>query len=175
MKPEIIAKLSTASKPYDMPDGSVATSISIKQLIDIARQYGTKQKDLAITALKNDIIPERYIRNMHSLSMDDQIRLLESSVCVVGLGGLGGSVMEWLARAGVGQMRLVDGDRFEHHNLNRQLLSTQHRIGSLKAEVAAERICSINSSIAVETHTEFLQSDNAARLISVELVPASYI
>jgi molybdopterin/thiamine biosynthesis adenylyltransferase len=65
----------------------------------------------------------------------------------------------------VGQLNLVDGDRFEDHNLNRQLLCTQHRIGTSKARAAAERVCAINSSLAVEAYEEFLDSKNAPRLI----------
>ena len=103
MKSEIIEKLSRASKPYCMPDESIVSGISFKQTTAIAREFGVAQGDLEIAALKNKIIPERYIRNMRSLSMDDQIRLLESGACVVGLGGLGGTVVETLTRIGIGE------------------------------------------------------------------------
>jgi molybdopterin/thiamine biosynthesis adenylyltransferase len=63
-------------------------------------------------------------------------------------------------------MTLIDGDRFEDHNLNRQLLCTQERIGTTKSHAAAERVCGINSSITVKAHTTFLTSDNANRLIN---------
>jgi molybdopterin/thiamine biosynthesis adenylyltransferase len=155
-----------AALPQQMPDGTITPTLTVTQIEELALRFGMDGRSVEIAALEDGVHPERYARNLRTYSAQDQIRLLKSTVTLVGLGGLGGTVMEWLARAGVGQMRLVDGDRFEHHNLNRQLLSTQHRIGSLKAEAAAERICSINSSIAVESHAEFLQSDNAARLIS---------
>ena len=71
-----------------------------------------------------------------------------------------------LARAGVGHLKIIDGDRFEGHNLNRQLLCTQDRLGTAKARAAADRACRINSSLAVEAHTEFLTSKNARRLVS---------
>jgi molybdopterin/thiamine biosynthesis adenylyltransferase len=78
---------------------------------------------------------------------------------------LGGTVIEWLTRAGVGQLNLVDGDRFEDHNLNRQLLSTQNSIGTTKARAGAERVCAINNSLTVEAHAEYLDSQNGPRLI----------
>ena len=109
--------------------------------------------------------PERYARNFKTYRPQDQIRLLKARVTVVGLGGLGGTVIEWLTRAGVGHLNLVDGDSFEDHNLNRQLLCTQHRLGTAKAEAAAERVLAINSSLTVATHKEFLTPDNASRLI----------
>ncbi len=71
-----------------------------------------------ILALEHDIVPERYIRNMNALSIKDQITLLQSRVCIVGLGGLGGTVVETLARIGVGAMTVVDGDVFDESNLN---------------------------------------------------------
>jgi molybdopterin-synthase adenylyltransferase len=73
--------------------------------------------------LKTDIIPERYVRNFNAFSPKDQIKLLRSTVAVVGLGGLGGGVTEILARIGIGTLILIDGDVFEDTNLNRQMLS----------------------------------------------------
>lgn len=157
--------ITQASLPHQMPDGTITPTLTVAQIEELAIRFGLDGKSVEIAALEDGVIPERYTRNLKTYSAQDQIRLLKSKVTIVGLGGLGGSVMEWLARAGVGQLRLVDGDRFELHNLNRQLLSTQDCIGSFKAEVAAERICSINGSISVESHTDFMQSDNASRLI----------
>lgn len=165
MAGDLSARIAQAALPQQMPDGSLAPTLTVTQIEELAVRSGLEGRSVEIAALEDGVFPERYTRNLKTYNAQDQIRLLNSSVTIVGLGGLGGSVMEWLARAGVGQMRLVDGDRFERHNLNRQLLSTQDRIGSFKAEVAAERVCSINGSISVEAHTDFLRSDNAARLI----------
>ena len=81
----------------------------------------------------------RYMRNLHTYSMAEQAWLLNSRAAVVGLGGLGGTVTQILARAGVGGLVLIDGDIFEEHNLNRQLFCTQEGIGSSKARTAAQR------------------------------------
>lgn len=166
MPEEIGPIIAQAALPHQMPDGSIAPTLTASQIEELALRFGTDGRTVEIAALENGICPERYARNFNTYESQDQIRLLRSKVTIVGLGGLGGSVVEWLTRAGVGQMRLVDGDRFENHNLNRQLLCTQHRIGSSKAEAAAERVCSINSSIAVETHALFLDAENASRLVS---------
>lgn len=165
MPDDLAALIAQAALPQQMPDGTITPTLTVAQIEELAIGFGLDGRSVEIAALEGGIFPERYTRNFKTYSAQDQIRLLKSNVTIVGLGGTGGSVMEWLARAGVGRLRLVDGDRFELHNLNRQLLSTQDRIGSFKAEVAAERICSINGSISIETHTEFMQSDNAARLI----------
>ncbi len=165
MPQDLTSAIEGAALPQQMPDGSLSPTLTVTQIEELALRFGTNGKSVEIAALEVGVYPERYARNFKTYQVQDQIRLLQSTVTVVGLGGLGGSVLEWLARAGVGQLRLVDGDRFEHHNLNRQLLCTQHRIGTSKAQAAAERICSINSSISVETHSNFLESDNATKLI----------
>ncbi|MBC2744671.1 MAG: HesA/MoeB/ThiF family protein [Desulfosarcina sp.] len=118
-----------------------------------------------IAALREQILPDRYLRNMKTLSEADQIRLLESAVCIVGLGGLGGLVTETLARMGIGRFYLVDGDMFEAHNLNRQLLSSIDRIGMPKVEAAVMRVKTINPGLEVNATGAFLTSENADTLV----------
>lgn len=151
--------------PKQMPDGGLEPTLSVAQIEELAFRFGTDGKTVEITALENGILPERYLRNSKSLGPAEQIRLLKSKVAIVGLGGLGGTVLEWLARSGVGSFNLIDGDRFEDHNLNRQLLCTQDRLGTSKARAAAERVCRINSSLAVEAYAEFVTPKNSARLV----------
>ncbi len=77
-------------------------------------------------------------------------------VAVFGLGGVGGYVVEALARIGVGTLDLIDGDRFAESNINRQILALHSNIGRLKSEVAAERVKSVNPNIcANERHIFF--------------------
>ena len=90
------------------PDGSAYRSLSSAIVQQLARDFDCSRRRVEQSALEIGIIPERYIRNMASLSPEDQHRLLDCSVCVVGVGGLGGSVAEMLARIGVGRLRLVD-------------------------------------------------------------------
>ena len=108
----------------------------------------------------------RYDRNMVALSEQECTALRDKRIAVVGCGGLGGSVIEALARIGVGYLRVLDGDTFEESNLNRQLLCTETALGREKALVAAERIHAINSEATVEPIVAYLGEDNAAALLS---------
>ena len=112
------------------------------------------------------MIRERHSRNIPSLSEKDMEKLAESRVLVVGCGGLGGNIIEYLARAGVGALTVVDGDVFEESNLNRQILSTSLNIGMKKALAAAERVKAIDPEINVTPVCEFLTAENAASLMA---------
>ncbi|MBW1748064.1 MAG: HesA/MoeB/ThiF family protein [Deltaproteobacteria bacterium] len=111
------------------------------------------------------MVPERYARNMKTFSPEDQASLLKSQVSIVGLGGLGGTVSEILARTGIGTLNLIDGDRFEASNLNRQFLSTYETMGQYKTEAAVKRIKEINASITVRRYDEYLDDKNSDALI----------
>ena len=89
-------------------------------------------------------------RNFPALTQQEQRQLWESHVCVVGCGGLGGYIIEYLARVGVGRLTVVDGDRFEPSNLNRQLYALRSTIGMPKVQAAWERIRDIDPSIQVD-------------------------
>ena len=108
---------------------------------------------------------ERHIRNFPAISRTDQERLKTSRVCVVGCGGLGGYIIEYFARLGIGSLVLVDGDAFELSNLNRQLLSTEETLGKSKAEVAARRVRMIDPDIEVIAHDEFLNEENGIKIL----------
>lgn len=107
----------------------------------------------------------RYSRNFQSISPEEQERLGTARVCVVGLGGLGGGVVEMLARIGVGTLDLVDGDCFDETNLNRQLLSSEKNLGTPKAQVARERVAAINSTVQVNAFEAFLNRENAQEIM----------
>lgn len=83
-------------------------------------------------------------RTVALLGEDAVAKLERSRVAVVGLGGVGGHVLETLARAGVGSFILVDGDVVEESNLNRQIIATIDTVGTPKAEAAKKRVLSIN-------------------------------
>jgi bacteriocin biosynthesis cyclodehydratase domain-containing protein len=87
-----------------------------------------------------------------------QRRLREAKVAVLGTGGLGGAAALWLASIGVGEMWLVDGDRVEISNLNRQILYTEADIGLHKVEIAASRLRAFNSSMRVTATARRLES-----------------
>ncbi len=110
-------------------------------------------------------LKDRYSRNMTALSEEECAKLAGSKVAIVGCGGLGGLVIEALARIGVGHLRVIDGDVFEASNLNRQLLCTEDALGREKAVVASERVKAINSTVEVETIVAMLGEANAAALL----------
>ena len=109
---------------------------------------------------------ERHIRNIPALSEADMEILQTSHVLVVGCGGLGGNVIEQLARLGLGHLTVVDGDVFEESNLNRQLLCTTANIGESKGLAAAERVSLIDPDIEVRPVPEFITKENAAALMA---------
>jgi molybdopterin-synthase adenylyltransferase len=88
-----------------------------------------------------------------------QERLREARLAVLGVGGLGGWAAWALACCGVGEMWLVDGDRVEESNLNRQILYTEADIGRLKVEAAAERLNAFNSAMRIEVTAKRLESE----------------
>ncbi len=110
--------------------------------------------------------PNRYDRNMAALSPEECAALSSKRIAIVGCGGLGGLVIEALARIGVGYLRVIDGDVFEESNLNRQLLCTEAVLGREKAVVAAERIHAINSEVEADPIVTFLEEANAAELLA---------
>lgn len=109
---------------------------------------------------------ERYIRNIPALSEADCALLLSKKIAVIGCGGLGGYLIEQIARIGVGELVIVDGDNFDVSNLNRQLLSNPNTIGESKAHTAAQRIQHINPDIKVHVYPDMLTAENADILIS---------
>ncbi|MCJ7829948.1 MAG: HesA/MoeB/ThiF family protein, partial [Desulfobacterales bacterium] len=139
--------------------------LAVEEVADLAARWEVSGREVEIAALENDIVPERYVRNMRRFTPADQLKLLAAHAVVVGLGGLGGGVVEILARIGVGSLTLIDGDTFEGSNLNRQFLSTPALLNTSKAEAAARRVASINASLRVEARAEFLDEHNAERLI----------
>ena len=82
-------------------------------------------------------------------------RLASARVAVFGIGGVGGYVVEALARSGVGALDLIDNDTVAESNLNRQIIATRGTIGRYKTDVAAERVASINPDCIVRTYTTF--------------------
>ncbi len=90
---------------------------------------------------------------------DCQELLREARLAVIGVGGLGGWAAWALACCGVGEMRLIDGDRVEVSNLNRQILYTEADIGRLKVEAAAERLTAFNSAMRVEATARRLEGE----------------
>lgn len=95
-----------------------------------------------------------------------QARLRASRVAVVGAGGLGVPVLQYLAGAGVGQLTVIDGDRLEASNLHRQTWYALADCNQPKARLAAARIAALNPEVRVTAHAERLDAVNGARLLA---------
>ncbi len=95
-----------------------------------------------------------------------QAKLLSSSVLVVGAGGLGSVAIGYLAAMGVGRIGIVDPDRVELSNLQRQVLFETGDIGRLKVEASADRVEEVNPEITVEAYPFALDADNAPQMVA---------
>jgi len=110
---------------------------------------------------------ERYERQMliSGWGVEGQKKLKAARVAVVGIGGLGCSASVYLAAVGVGKIILIDKEKFELNNLNRQILGWQRDIGEFKAEVAKEKLKALNSDIKVEAVVAEITKNNAHSVI----------
>lgn len=109
----------------------------------------------------------RYLRQtaLPEVGVEGQTRLGQARVLVMGAGGLGCPVLLYLAGAGVGYLRIVDGDRVELGNLHRQVLYGQSDLGRYKVEAARDALLTRNPEIRIEARAHWLQPGNVADLI----------
>ena len=103
------------------------------------------------------------------IGRDGLDKLRNSRVIVFGIGGVGGFAVEALARAGVGELTLVDNDTVSLTNLNRQIIATYDTIDQPKVEVMKKRIQSINKDCNVITHQVFVSNDNIEKLVAKDI------
>ncbi len=146
------------------PDGKEYPVISLKVARLIARESRTSTKEVESMALEQGVIPRRYLRNMGTIGREGEVKLLRSVVGVIGAGGLGGTIIELLARQGIGHIIIIDHDRFAEEDLNRQLMSTEGHLGEYKAVVAARRVKKINSATSAVPVVEKITKENAPEL-----------
>nr|WP_300093478.1 HesA/MoeB/ThiF family protein [Sedimentibacter sp.] len=108
----------------------------------------------------------RYSRNKELISEEEQKKLSECTVAVIGLGGLGGHISEQLARLGIGNLVLIDADKVDESNLNRQQFATEENIGQLKSEAAKNRLTKVNSAVNLKCYSEYFDESNACQILS---------
>lgn len=112
---------------------------------------------------------EQYIRYSRHLLLKEigvrgQHKLLEAKILIVGVGGLGAPIAIYLAAAGVGTLGLVEFDKVDLSNLQRQILYETHQIGLSKVDIAAEKLISINPDIKIIKYNEPLTTSNALKI-----------
>jgi molybdopterin/thiamine biosynthesis adenylyltransferase len=141
------AQRQSLQSAFDQALPAGARGITGPQAREIAARTHLPLRAVEYFALTRGIVPQRYDRNIPAISSAQQARLLDSSAAVVGLGGLGGHVVECLARLGVGRILGIDGDSFVESNLNRQVLATGETLGEPKAEQARIRVAAVNPAV----------------------------
>ena len=104
-------------------------------------------------------------RQKEILNKKEQLKLKDSTITVIGCGGIGGAVIEMLTRMGVNHLKIVDKDKFDVSNINRQLMSSMDSVGQYKTEVTKEIINSINPFVEVETFNTELNEINVDEII----------
>lgn len=138
--------------------------LTLSATSELAERFGVTRKEVEITALGQHVAPARYHRNLGTIGWEGQLALLHSAVGIAGLGGLGGYVLEGLARMGVGRIIAVDRDCFEDSNLNRQMLCTEDDLGLLKTVAAAKRVRRVNSQVEIITYAVTIGESDLASL-----------
>src|SRR5579863_9531736 len=110
---------------------------------------------------------ERYARHLilPEVGEEGQAKLLSSRVLVVGAGGLGSPVLLYLAAAGVGTIGIVDHDRVDLSNLQRQIVHASERVGTPKVESARASLAAVNPGVRIEAHPFRLDAGNAETLV----------
>jgi tRNA A37 threonylcarbamoyladenosine dehydratase len=105
---------------------------------------------------------DQYERTRLLIGDEPLSRLWQARVAVFGVGGVGGYVVEALARAGIGHIDIIDNDEVAFSNLNRQIIATRECVGKAKVEVMKDRILSINPDIEVRTYQKFYLPENSS-------------
>ena len=140
--------------------------VSAASQLDASLHFDLSFAEVEAAILELGLCPARYRRNRQTISSAGQLTLLRSSVAVIGCGGLGGYVIEELARLGVGSITAVDPDVFEEHNLNRQILCTMANLGEYKVMAAARRVGDINPAVTLVPHQAAFGAANGRELLA---------
>lgn len=148
-----------------LKESAVAGLISWQRQQEAAEKFRLSVAEVEAVILQAELLPARYQRNQQMISTGQQLQLFKSSVAVVGCGGLGGYILEELARLGVGRIVAIDPDVFEEHNLNRQLLSSIELLGTSKVDAAVQRIAEINPAVTVSAVNAAFDKENGRDML----------
>src|SRR5450759_816632 len=123
--------------------------VTLDDVSALATRYGLATRQVSAFALEHGLLPLRYVKNIGTIGMSGQARLLQSRALLVGAGGIGGTAAELLARMGVGTIIIADPDVYDETNLNRQNFACSDVLGVSKVDVTADRILEINCDVEV--------------------------
>lgn len=131
-----------------------------------AQEYRLSIPQVEEAILEHGLMPARYQKNRQTISTSKQLRLFRSTAVVVGCGGLGGYLIEEMVRLGIGNIVVLDPESFEEHNLNCQLYSSPHLLGSSKVSAAATRVREINPAVTITKLRIEFNNDNARDVLN---------
>ena len=112
---------------------------------------------------------DKFSRTEMLIGNEGMKQLNDAKVAIFGIGGVGSFVCEGLARSGIGNFILVDYDKIDESNINRQLIATVNTIGKYKADLMKDRILEINPDANVEVYKEFYLADSEIDIITKDL------
>ena len=154
-----------SAQPCFLPNKRPCSIISISERDAIATALSLPKRHVEIAALEAGVVPQRYLRNIGSLEISGQKKLLQAKALLVGAGGLGGTIAHLLARMGLGILVIADGDSFTEDNLNRQAFSLEENVGMSKVQAARSQIMKINAATEVEIYEGYVTAKELANLI----------
>lgn len=162
---ELLAVVSDLPLELGVPVFDFEDIVSVANLIE--NRIVNNKMDSTYSESLTPIQQKRYHRNIKLPGVGElgQMKLLNSSVLVVGAGGIGSPVAYYLGAAGIGKIGLVDGDVVDYSNLQRQILHATADLGRPKVESAKDKLEAINPDIEVITYKELLTPENAVELI----------
>ncbi|TET93501.1 MAG: HesA/MoeB/ThiF family protein, partial [Desulfobacteraceae bacterium] len=162
---EIHRLIQVRSRKVTDPAGRVAQILKDNHALKIASTCHCTVHEVYTEALRLGINPYRYFRNREIISIQEQLKLAESRVAVIGAGGLGGQIIVLLARVGIGHLVVVDFDVFDETNQNRQALCSKKSLRKSKSKVAVDVVHSINPGVDVTPYQVRLDSSNAPEVL----------
>jgi molybdopterin/thiamine biosynthesis adenylyltransferase len=139
--------------------------LALARMRELASELGLSNRELSALALENGLLPLRYLKNIGTLGLDGQAKLLRSKAVIIGAGGIGGQAAELLVRMGIGTLVLVDPDVFDETNLNRQNFACGDVLGMAKVDVVRDRLLEINHDVEVTGMRVTADRDNLPGLI----------
>jgi sulfur-carrier protein adenylyltransferase/sulfurtransferase len=145
--------------------------LGYENVASLAGGYTDWKRNGFETKLPQTLDPEkraRYSRHLliPEVGVEGQLKLLESRVLLIGAGGLGSPASLYLAAAGVGRLGIVDDDRVDSSNLQRQIAHSTERLGEWKADSAKKTLEALNPDVEVVTYRERITSENVDRILA---------
>ena len=162
---EIHRLIQVRSRKVIDPAGRVAQILKDNNALKIANTCHCTVHEVYTEALRLGINPYRYIRNREIISIQEQLKLAESRVAVIGAGGLGGQAIMLLSRVGLGHLVVIDFDIFDETNQNRQALCSKKSLRKSKSKVAVDVVHSINPRVDITSYQVRLKSSNAPEVL----------